>query len=54
MANFISDAVNVEEAPPPKATKALRIVEFELRDVNVNGRNSTVDIELWDCSGDHR
>ncbi|XP_044730507.1 intraflagellar transport protein 22 homolog [Chrysoperla carnea] len=33
-------------------TKALRIVEFDYPDLNVNNEHITAEIELWDTSGD--
>lgn len=44
----------MEESAPPGPTQGVRIVEFELTDVNIEGKPTTIDIELWDCSGDHR
>ncbi|XP_004932161.1 intraflagellar transport protein 22 homolog [Bombyx mori] len=52
IANFLSNSINIDEAGNPKPTQGLRIVEFEQSNINYTGRN--VDIELWDCSGDHR
>ncbi|XP_073956327.1 intraflagellar transport protein 22 homolog isoform X3 [Choristoneura fumiferana] len=54
IANFISESTNIEEAGAPKATQGVRIVEFELSNINVNDKIYNNDIELWDCSGDHR
>ncbi|CAH0691868.1 unnamed protein product [Spodoptera exigua] len=54
IANFISDSINVEEVETPRPTQGVRIVEFELPNLNVNGKSTSTDIELWDCSGDHR
>ncbi|XP_075978157.1 intraflagellar transport protein 22 homolog [Anticarsia gemmatalis] len=54
IANFISDSINIEEAETPRPTQGVRIVEFELSNLNVNGKTTNIDIELWDCSGDHR
>lgn len=54
LANFISEAVNIDEVSVTRPTQGVRIVEFELSDLNVNGKRYNVDIELWDCSGDHR
>ncbi|XP_072949269.1 intraflagellar transport protein 22 homolog [Epargyreus clarus] len=53
-ANFISECMNIEEASPPKPTQGVRIVEFELSNLNIDGKTSKIDIELWDCSGDHK
>ncbi|XP_030040837.2 intraflagellar transport protein 22 homolog [Manduca sexta] len=49
-----SDSINIEEAGTPRPTQGVRIVEFELSNLNVNGKIVNVDIELWDCSGNHR
>lgn len=54
IANFLSELINIDESTSPRPTQGLRIVEFELTDINVNGKNCNIDIELWDCSGDHR
>ncbi|XP_049873460.1 intraflagellar transport protein 22 homolog [Pectinophora gossypiella] len=54
IANFISESMNIEEAGPPRPTQGVRIVEFELSNLNVNGKPNNIDIELWDSSGDHR
>ncbi|XP_063624823.1 intraflagellar transport protein 22 homolog [Cydia splendana] len=54
IANFISESMNIEEAGSPKPTQGVRIVEFELSNINVNDKVYNNDIELWDCSGDHR
>lgn len=54
IANFISDSINIEEAEAPRPTQGVRIVEFELPNLNINGKSTSIDIELWDCSGDHR
>ncbi|KOB79070.1 putative rab-like protein 5-like isoform 1 [Operophtera brumata] len=54
IANIISESTNIEETGPPKPTQGVRIVEFELSNLNINGKSTNVDIELWDCSGDHK
>ncbi|KAI5644362.1 ras of complex, roc, domain of DAPkinase domain-containing protein [Phthorimaea operculella] len=54
IANFISESINIEETGAPRPTQGVRIVEFELSSLNVNGKAKNIDIELWDCSGDHR
>ncbi|CAH0398333.1 unnamed protein product [Chilo suppressalis] len=54
IANYLSETINIDEAGPPRPTQGVRIVEFELPNVIVNGKSSNIDIELWDCSGDHR
>lgn len=37
-----------------RPTQGVRILEFELQNLNVNNRNLKAEIELWDCSGDHK
>lgn len=54
IANFLSESINIEEAETPRPTQGVRIVEFEISNLNVNGKSNNIDIELWDCSGDHR
>lgn len=54
IANFISESINLEEAVTPRPTQGVRILEFELSSLNLNGKISNIDIELWDCSGDHK
>ncbi|XP_028165714.1 intraflagellar transport protein 22 homolog [Ostrinia furnacalis] len=54
IANYLSESINIEEAGPPRPTQGARIVEFELPNLKVNGKNNNIDIELWDCSGDHK
>ncbi|CAG4971890.1 unnamed protein product [Colias eurytheme] len=53
IANFISESVNIEECET-RPTQGVRIVEFEVPNLNINGKQIKVDIELWDCSGDHK
>ncbi|CAF4903732.1 unnamed protein product [Pieris macdunnoughi] len=53
LANFISEAVNFEDSEP-RPTQGVRIVEFELPNLSINDKQCKVDIELWDCSGDHK
>ncbi|KAM3965250.1 intraflagellar transport protein 22 homolog [Aphomia sociella] len=54
IANFISETINIEEANTPTPTQGVRIVEFEVSNLSINGKITNVDIELWDCSGDHK
>lgn len=51
LANFLCDIPNdlPEEMQP---TKALRIVEYDLSNIDIDGCESNVDIQLWDTSGD--
>ncbi|CAH0715526.1 unnamed protein product, partial [Brenthis ino] len=54
IANFLSESINVDEGGISRATQGVRIVEFELSHLNVNDKPYKVDIEMWDCSGDHK
>ncbi|KAF0306469.1 Intraflagellar transport protein 22 [Amphibalanus amphitrite] len=53
LANFLADAFEFsgDEYWP---TKGARILEFDVRDINVNNRKDKVDVELWDVSGDRQ
>lgn len=35
-------------------THGVRILEFSVPAVEIGRKNVNTDIELWDCSGDHR
>lgn len=52
LANFLADATEatIEDYTP---THVVRILEFDTN-VPINNRNSKADIELWDCSGNHK
>ncbi|XP_014773443.1 intraflagellar transport protein 22 homolog isoform X2 [Octopus bimaculoides] len=50
LANFLCKATEVTNISP---TVGVRIMEFE-QPMILDGRNTVADIELWDCSGDHR
>ncbi|XP_078047622.1 intraflagellar transport protein 22 homolog [Augochlora pura] len=52
IANFLADATEIPYDYHP--TQGVRILEFELQDINVNSKNIAKDIELWDCSGDRK
>ncbi|XP_076658133.1 intraflagellar transport protein 22 homolog isoform X2 [Halictus rubicundus] len=52
IANFLADATEIPYDYHP--TQGVRILEFEVQNINVNSKNITKDIELWDCSGDHK
>ncbi|CAK1551103.1 unnamed protein product [Leptosia nina] len=54
IANFISESINIEESEAIRPTQGVRIVEFEIPNVTSNGEQNNIDIELWDCSGDHK
>lgn len=52
ISNFLADATEIPYDYYP--TKGVRILEFEVQNINVNNSHITKDIELWDCSGDHK
>ncbi|CAK9797020.1 Intraflagellar transport protein 22 homolog [Anthophora quadrimaculata] len=52
ISNFLADATEVPYDYYP--TQGVRILEFEVQNINVNNKSMTKDIELWDCSGDHK
>ncbi|XP_076279965.1 intraflagellar transport protein 22 homolog [Lasioglossum baleicum] len=52
IANFLADATEIPYDYHP--TQGVRILEFEVQNINVNNKYITKDIELWDCSGDHK
>ncbi|XP_034831856.1 intraflagellar transport protein 22 homolog [Maniola hyperantus] len=54
IANYLSESTNMENIGIPRPTQGVRIVEFELSHLNVNDKQFKVDIEMWDCSGDHK
>jgi hypothetical protein len=35
-------------------TQGVRILEFEMDDIEINNERVSRDIELWDCSGNHK
>ncbi|KAK3736340.1 hypothetical protein QZH41_020790 [Actinostola sp. cb2023] len=54
LANFLSDATDTSggEYHP---TQGVRILEFESHSIEITpGRTANCEVELWDCSGDHR
>ncbi|XP_026673281.1 intraflagellar transport protein 22 homolog, partial [Ceratina calcarata] len=52
ISNFLADATEIPYDYHP--TQGVRILEFEIRNIIVNNKHITKDIELWDCSGDHK
>ncbi|XP_076434795.1 uncharacterized protein LOC143274759 isoform X2 [Babylonia areolata] len=50
--NFLADATEVSGGDY-RPTQGVRILEFEVNGLSVPGRSS-VDVELWDCSGDNK
>ncbi|KAG7188213.1 hypothetical protein KM043_016083 [Ampulex compressa] len=52
ISNHIADAT---EAPfDYHPTQGVRILEFEVDNIEVNDKHVSKDIELWDCSGDRK
>ncbi|KAK4873806.1 hypothetical protein RN001_013166 [Aquatica leii] len=51
LANFLCD-LDLALPDSIKSTKGLRILEFEIPDVEISGSKTDVDVELWDASGD--
>ncbi|PAV76208.1 hypothetical protein WR25_21347 isoform B [Diploscapter pachys] len=52
ISNYLGEAVDVESLGEYRATKGVRIVEFESHEVDIDGSRVEIDVELWDCSGD--
>ena len=52
LANFLADATETPISEKYRPTRALRIVEFESGNLNVNNRFARAEVELWDVSGD--
>lgn len=52
MCNFLADATEVSGGDY-RPTQGVRILEFEVTGLSIPGR-STLDVELWDCSGDKK
>ncbi|XP_012224917.1 intraflagellar transport protein 22 homolog [Linepithema humile] len=52
IANFLADATEIPYDYHP--TQGVRILEFETDDIEVNNERVSRDIELWDCSGNHK
>ncbi|KAK7087143.1 intraflagellar transport protein 22 homolog isoform X2 [Littorina saxatilis] len=50
--NFLADATEVSGGDY-RPTQGVRILEFEASGLTIPGRSS-VDVELWDCSGDKK
>ncbi|XP_067950755.1 intraflagellar transport protein 22 homolog isoform X2 [Watersipora subatra] len=51
--NFVADQ-SENTMGDYRPTKGVRILEFECGDVRLKGRSGGVEVELWDCSGDHK
>lgn len=52
ISNFLADATEIPSEHRP--TKGVRILEFETQNINVRNKFVQAEIEMWDCSGDHR
>ena len=53
IANFLSDATEISSGDY-RPTQGVRILEFEAENLNVGNRYLKAEVELWDCSGDHK
>ena len=54
VANFLSDATETFGGDY-HPTQGVRIVEFECPGAAQTGkRGSKIEVEMWDCSGDHK
>ncbi|KAK9732152.1 hypothetical protein QE152_g13011 [Popillia japonica] len=53
LANYLAD-LNINLPEDLKPTKGLRIVEYDLNNILINGENSNVDVQIWDASGDEK
>lgn len=52
IANFLADATEIPYDYHP--TQGVRILEFEINDIEINNERISRDLELWDCSGNHK
>ncbi|XP_012059272.1 PREDICTED: intraflagellar transport protein 22 homolog [Atta cephalotes] len=52
IANFLAEATEIPYDYRP--TQGVRILEFEINDIEVNNERISRDLELWDCSGNHK
>jgi Rab-like protein 5 len=53
IANVLSESTG-QTVGDYKPTQGCRILEFEVSGVEVSGKTVKAEIELWDCSGDHK
>ncbi|XP_032236763.1 intraflagellar transport protein 22 homolog isoform X2 [Nematostella vectensis] len=54
IANFLSDATETSGGDY-HPTQGVRILEFECNSIEITpGRTANCEVELWDCSGNHR
>jgi Rab-like protein 5 len=55
MANVLSESASEQlHGGDYRPTQGCRILEFEVPDVIVSGKTVKAEVELWDCSGDHK
>ncbi|XP_018392326.1 PREDICTED: intraflagellar transport protein 22 homolog [Cyphomyrmex costatus] len=52
IANFLAEATEIPFDYHP--TQGVRILEFEINDIEVNNEHISKDLELWDCSGNYK
>ncbi|XP_065055513.1 intraflagellar transport protein 22 homolog [Rhopilema esculentum] len=54
LSNYLADATEMSSGEY-YPTEGVRILEFEVESVALNdGRSANVEVELWDCSGNHK
>ena len=53
LANYLAD-LDIELPTELRPTRGLRIVEYDMNDVEVNGTLSNIDVQIWDTSGDEK
>ncbi|GJQ85607.1 hypothetical protein Trydic_g20157 [Trypoxylus dichotomus] len=53
LANYLAD-LNIDLPEDLRSTNGLRIVEYDLNNVQVNGENVNVDVQIWDAGGDDK
>jgi len=54
IANALSESTEPFRGGEYRPTQGCRILEFEVPDVITAGKSTKAEIELWDCSGDHK
>jgi len=54
IANALSESTEPFRGGEYRPTQGCRILEFEVPDVVISGKSTKAEIELWDCSGDHK
>lgn len=53
IANHLAEATESSDGHY-NPTQGCRILEFQVADVQLNGKKVNAEVELWDCSGDHK